>query len=203
MRKIKSFNLFINEGISDKVSTSNYDMFNILKKIPYIKHVEEPTGHFLHSIDLSIADMEYYDDLNNMVNVNNWYIERGRGKRYTITQKYVKEALSTVPEKLYHITTKNNVDSILKNGILPKSDDIRHKYPPRIYVSDNIPTLKTLSKELKRWRGEDEYVILEIDTGELNIKLYKDTTSAYRGHYYIQDINNIPSKYIKIINEKS
>lgn len=130
---------------------------------------------------------------------NNWYIEQGRERSFTISQKYIKDAEVNIPIKLYHITPTKYVDNILNNGLKPKSDDLRHKYPPRIYVSDNIETLKPLSKELTRWKGDKEYSILEINTNGLDFKLYKDTTSAYKGHYYIQDIENIPSENIKPI----
>jgi hypothetical protein len=190
---------YLNEQVNNSSSTSNYDIFNILKTLPYIKYVDRPSGHFLHSIDLRITDIDYLDDLINMLDDNNWYIERGRERSYTISQKYIKDGEVNIPNKLYHITPTKYVDSILNNGLKPKSEDLRHKYPPRIYVSDNIGTLNPLSKELTRWKGDKEYSILEINTNGLDFKLYKDTTSAYKGHYYIQDIDKIPSEKIKLI----
>jgi hypothetical protein len=50
-----------------------------------------------------------------------------------------------------------------------------------------------------RWKGKADYSILEINTSGLDFKLYKDTTSAYKGHYYIQDIDKIPSENISLI----
>lgn len=194
--KVKNFKQFLNENVS---STSNYNMIDILKKLPYIKYLDRPSGHFLHNIDLSITDEKYLNDLRKIVDDNNWYIERGRDRSFLISQKYVKDAEMKIPDKLYHITPTNNIESIIKNGLKPKSDDLRHKYPPRIYVSDNIHSLKPLSKEMSRWKDYDDYTIIEINTNGLDFKLYKDTTSAYKGHYYIQDINKIPSKNISLI----
>lgn len=197
--KVKNFKQFVNENINNDYSTSNYDMFERLKTLSYIKYVDRPSGHFLHSIDLILTDEKYLDDLKKILDDNNWYLERGRNKSFTITQKYIKEAEVKIPKKLYHITPTSNVENILSNGLKPKSEDLRHKYPPRIYVSGNITTLELLSKELMRWKGKSEYSILEINTKGLNFKLYKDTTSAYREHYYIQDIDKIPNENISLI----
>jgi len=143
--------------------------------------------------------VNFLDDLKKLLDDNNWYIEKGREISFTISQKYIKDAEVNIPNKLYHITPTKNVENILINCLKPKSDNLRHKYPSRIYVSDNIGTLEPLSKELARWKGDKEYSTLEIDTNGLYFKLYKDTTSAYKGHYYIQDIEKIPSENIKLI----
>jgi len=197
--KVKSFKEFVNEQVNNGSSTSNYLMVDILRSLPFIKYVDRPSGRFLHTIDLSITDEKYLNDLRNVVDDNNWYIERGRDRRFVISQKYIKDAEIEIPDKLYHITPTKNIESILSNGLKPKSEDFRHKYPPRIYVSDNIQSLKPLSKELSKWKDDDDYTIVEIDTSGLNFTLYKDSTSAYKGHYYIQDLDKIPSENIYIL----
>ena len=160
--KVKSFKEFVNEHVNNGSSTSNYDMVEILKTLPYIKYVDRPSGHFLHNIDLSISDEKYLNDLRDVIDDNNWYIERGRDRRFVISQKYIKDAEIEIPDKLYHITPTKNIKSILSNGLKPKSEDFRHKYPPRIYVSDNIQSLKPLSKELSRWKDDDDYTMMMI-----------------------------------------
>jgi hypothetical protein len=52
---------------------------------------------------------------------------------------------------------------------------------------------------MSRWKDNDDYTIIEINTNGLDFKLYKDTTSAYKGHYYIQDIDKIPSENIELL----
>ena len=74
-----------------------------------------------------------------------------------------------------------------------------NKYPARIYVGDNINSLDGLSKELKRWKEDEEYSLIEIDTNGLVFDLFIDTTSAYKGNYYIQDITKIPSDNLKLV----
>ena len=56
-----------------------------------------------------------------------------------------------------------------------------------LYVADDYKSLKNLEKELKRWKGDGDYSIIKIDTSGLYIELYIDSTSAYKGHYYIQE----------------
>ena len=156
-------------------------------------------GRFLHSIDLVIMNEDNIDDLKEILDKNNWYIERGRDRSFTITQKYVDDAKIEIPNILYHTTPSKNVESILKYGLKPKSEDLRHKYPPRIYVAEDIKSLKLLSTELKRWKGNEDYSIIKIDTSGLDMELYIDSTSAYKGHYYIQGINVIPSENIELL----
>ena len=189
---------YLNENNQVK-STNNFEMFELLKTSPFIKYVDRPMGRFLHSIDLVIMNEDNIDDLKEILDKNNWYIERGRDRSFTITQKYVDDAKVEIPKVLYHTTPSKNVESILKNGLKPKSEDLRHKYPPRIYVADDIKSLKLLSTELKRWKGNEDYSIIKIDTNGLNMELYIDSTSAYKGHYYIQGIDVIPSENIELL----
>jgi len=180
-------------------STNNFEMFELLKTLPFIKYVDRPMGRFLHSIDLVIVDENDIDELKEILDKNNWYIESGRERHFIITQKYVDDAKVKIPKVLYHTTPTKNVASILEYGLKPKSEDLRHKYPPRIYVADDDKSLKSLATELKRWKGDEDYSIIKIDTSGLDIKLYIDSTSAYKGHYYIQGIDVIPSKNLELL----
>jgi hypothetical protein len=199
INKVKNFKQFVNENYQVK-STNNFDMFELLKTLPFIKYVDRPSGRFLHSIDLVIVNETNIDDLKEILDKNNWYIERGRDRSFTITQKYVDDAKVEIPKFLYHTTPSKNIESILSNGLKPKSEDLRHKYPPRIYVADNYKSLKNLEKELKRWKGgSEDYSIIKIDTTGLDMELYIDSTSAYKGHYYIQGIDVIPSENVELL----
>lgn len=190
--------LLTTEKYNRYVSTDSKKMLDILKQEPYVIRIDRPTGYYLHNIDLRIED-GYIDILENFLLKHNWYISRNRNNNIEISKKYVSEAEKETPKILYHITPTKNIKSILENGIIPKSEDMRHKYPNRVYVADNISSLKQLAKELKRWKGPEDYSIIQINTKELDFKLYKDTTSAYIGNYYIQDIDKIPPTNIKII----
>src|SRR5690554_5355671 len=120
---------YLNENHQVK-STNNFEMFKLLKTLPFIKYVDRPMGRFLHSIDLVIVNENDIDDLKEILDKNNWYIENGRDRSFIITQKYIDAASVEIPKVLYHTTPTKNVANILEYGLKAKSEDIRHKYPP-------------------------------------------------------------------------
>lgn len=185
----------------ERHSTDSNIFFNILQSKPFIKITEGPNGPYQHNIDIKIED-KYIKDLEDIVNINNWYIARNRNGRITLTKKYVEDAqLKNIPKYLYHATPTKNIDNILKYGLEAKSKDIRHKYPNRIYVTKSPKIAILISKELKVWTGNKEYSILKIDTTNLNLSsIEKDTTSAYKDNFYIQDLERVPPSNIKILN---
>lgn len=189
----------LNEIKQEKSSTNGVDLYDLLKTTSFISYIDKPSGKYYNHIDLKLKDETHLKMLDDFLNNHNWYIRDGHNMNYTISQTYVDDAIVKTPKILYHATPTMNVENILKNGIYPKSDDIRHKYPPRIYVMDNISTLKSLVKELKRWKNNDEYSILQINTNNLDFDLYVDDSSAYKGSFYIQNIDKIPPNNIKII----
>ena len=95
--------MFIIFLISVYTTANNFKMFELLKTLPFIKYVDRPMGRFLHSIDLVLVDENNIDDLKEILDKNNWYIERGRDRSFTITQKYVDDA---------------KIDASYKDGIL-------------------------------------------------------------------------------------
>jgi hypothetical protein len=114
---------------------------------------------------------------------------------------------SNIPDKLYHLSIKEFQKSILKNGIYPKSKSKISYHDARIYVCKSILSCKSLIPSMKsvyiyqKWKYpknkiNDNWVIYEIDTKNLNIKLFSD--SNYIGGYYTN--SNIPPENIKIID---
>jgi hypothetical protein len=116
---------------------------------------------------------------------------------------------SNVPDKLYHLSIKEFEKPILKSGISPKSKSKISYHDSRIYVCKSILGCKSLIPKMKlvytqqRWSNpkskiDDRWVIWEIDTIGLDLKLYTDPN--YLGGYYI--LSNIPTKNIKIIDSE-
>jgi hypothetical protein len=116
---------------------------------------------------------------------------------------------SNVPNKLYHLSIKEFEKSILKSGISPRSKSKISYHDSRIYVCKSIMDCKNLIPKMKmiysqqKWSSpkskiNDKWVIYEIDTNNLDIKLYIDPN--YPGGYYI--LNNIPKENIKIIESE-
>jgi hypothetical protein len=198
------FPSYINENILS-VSTSPFKLYDLLKSnFEGIIDVDRPYDSLYETIDISITDLTKTEDIISFVNSHNWYVSKNSlhlSNRIEIKPIFSSGKVEKIPTKLYHASQTINIISILNNGIKPKSQDIRHKYPPRIYVTDNIPSLYGLIKEMKRWKDVNEFSILEIDTSGLNIALYKDITSAYKGCYYIQGIDKIPTSSLKLIKD--
>jgi hypothetical protein len=116
---------------------------------------------------------------------------------------------SNIPDKLYHLSIKEFQKSILKTGISPKSKSKISYHDSRIYVCKSILACKTLIPNMKmiynqqKWSNpkskiNDTWIIYEIDTKDLDIKLYYDPN--YLGGYYT--LSNIPTVAIKIIERE-
>ena len=116
---------------------------------------------------------------------------------------------SNIPDKLYHLSIVEFQNSILKNGLSPKSKSKVSYHDSRIYVCKSILGCKSLIPNMKmiynqqKWSNpkskiNDKWVIYEIDTKDLDIKLYYDPN--YLGGYYI--LSNIPSENLKILEKE-
>ena len=116
---------------------------------------------------------------------------------------------SNLPYKLYHLSIKEFENSISKTGISPKSKSKISYHDSRIYVCKSILGCRSLISNMKtfydyqKWSNpkskiDDRWVIYEIDTNGLDIKLYTDPN--YIGGYYT--LNNIPASNIKKVDEE-
>jgi len=85
-------------------------------------------------------------------------------------------------EHIFHWTPQYALDSIMKYGLVPKSENKLGKHPDRIYfMSGNIPYDnilnfgKRLCKENKNSKNNKKYVLLKINTCDARgIKFYYD-----------------------------
>ncbi len=107
------------------------------------------------------------------------------------------------PNKLYHLTIQEYINSIDKYGIIPKSKNKLSKHLDRIYLCKNSDDCYKLINQMKihyinrKFNVNDKWIIYEIDN--LNLKLYKDPN--YNGGYYC--IDNIHPKNIQIIDKET
>lgn len=116
---------------------------------------------------------------------------------------------TNIPNKLYHLSIQEFEKSILKSGISPKSKSKISYHDSRIYLCKNILGCKDLIPKMKmiysqqKWSNpkskiNDKWIIYEIDTAGLDMKLYFDPN--YIGGYYT--LSNISTKNIKIIDRE-
>lgn len=95
---------------------------------------------------------------------------------------------------VYHWTPFCNLNYIMQNGLIPKSENKLFKYPNRLYLlKGNIPQNelfnigKQLSKINNNTNNDGIYVLLQIATNKLNpnIQVYYDPRYEYG--YYVKD----------------
>ncbi len=128
---------------------------------------------------------------------NNKYIKQ---IEFTFEPKYDVE--TKLPKYLYHLTFGSYIDKIMKIGLVPKSKNKLSKHLDRIYVCSNKEDCIKLMPRMKALFNnkyiDDKWFIIEIDTSDLNILLYKDPN--YESGYYV--IDNIKPSSIKIIEKE-
>ncbi len=114
-----------------------------------------------------------------------------------------------IPNKIYHLSIVEYEKKILKYGLSPKSKNKLSYHPDRIYVcSSKIGCLSLISHmkfhyNTQRWKNpkskvDDRWIIFEIDTTNLNLKLYCDPN--YIGGYYV--LGNIPPNSLRVIDRE-
>jgi hypothetical protein len=104
---------------------------------------------------------------------------------------------------VYHSTSVNNRDSILKNGLIPKSSDdskewvygIHLSYPKAIFAT--MVNLKT--GIINPWKNDDSVDIWRIDTDKLNNDWFVDLNYVdEKNNKHIMTFQPIPPKYLEI-----
>lgn len=105
--------------------------------------------------------------------------------------------------QLYHFTTQNKVESILKNGLRIKEGTYRY-FPHRIYLyttNKSIMEVEGIEKFMKEVTGEDNIknvAILKVNLHNHKIPIYHDETME-EGAVYCY--NSIPSSFIKQVSK--
>lgn len=111
---------------------------------------------------------------------------------------------------LFHVTRRSNVESILKNGLVPKSRCRQQSHPERVYVITSIEfvehitlslRLSELREYLEKHKGEDvpdditDYVLIKIDL-ELNERFLVDPEVEEGWSFYTEE--TIPKELLSV-----
>jgi hypothetical protein len=198
INRIKNFGQFLNENVNQSTKPKQfYDKLN--SEYNHVGMFNRPTGEFLETIDFIIKN-DFTQDFLNFLDKNGWYVAKhnnqNKGELKPIYS--IEGAVDKIPTILLHATPTINNEDILNDGIKSSSEDLRHKYPNRIYLTSKLITIKQLIVEMKRYSGINDYSIFKIDGTKLNTTLYKDDTCSYFDCYYIQDYN-IPNSIIQLM----
>jgi hypothetical protein len=217
----EEYDLNLKEGL---IKTTNIDKtLNLLKK--YFPDVFITKGDKRFIISIDNPNIENIKKL--LVNINNfgWFpsffryktkednivadkwndkiiniINKLESISITFEAKFDEEIIEKIPEILYHISPTQNVDKILKVGLVPKSRSKASYHPDRVYLSNDLKDIENLGKKFNQKTGIKNWTILKINTdlipGEY-FKLYTDPN--YEPGYYT--LNNIPPQAIEKIKE--
>lgn len=105
---------------------------------------------------------------------------------------------------VYHITHKDNIQSIIKKGLCPKvkknDDEYRYRYyTERVFLIVNSENIKSditqVINDLNLWK---DYAILKIDISKLNITYWWDDASRGNTVYTVESIH---PKFIEVIDD--
>jgi hypothetical protein len=164
---------------------------------------------------LNKNNKERYDKLNNFLNHKcGWFhsasIAGGRVMKNNLG--FLKEEsgiislqyeskfdirVDNVPSKLYHLTTIEKLDKILRVGLTPKSSTKFFSFDDRIYFSRTVKSLIDFSFKKFQITKKNLFVVLEIDGDNLphGMRFFRDP-NFFNGLYTLE---NIKPKDIKPI----
>lgn len=168
------------------------------------------------------------EKLNNFFNLCGWYLAESKpikNDSHFIKLTYEKtyqEEVERIPQSLYHLTPAERVPKILKNGLVPRSENKISNHPERIYFWYHLPRslfeISAFADELwlgtkgfepgdgrgKKYLESHErdvaYSVLRIDTRRCgnDFKIFGDP-NMYSG---VWTNENIPPQAISVFIEK-
>jgi len=158
----------------------------------------------------STVEMTNLSGMVNKMQFNLDYLVKNMNFISSIVIKYESkfDIESEIPSKLYHLSIQEFENSIMNKGLSPKSKITYHD--SRIYVCKHLDECKNLIPNMKMvynyqlWtypksKLNIKYIIYEIETEGLDLKLYKDPN--YPNGFYI--LENIPKENIKVIEKEN
>jgi hypothetical protein len=145
--------------------------------------------------------------MKNQMNYDEKYLENVYSylKEVSIIYESKFDIEINIPKKLYHISIKEYKDKILKKGIIPKTKSKLSVHDNRIYVCSTLQDCLDMIPKMKFYffnknpKINTQWVIYEILTDDMDIKLYKDPNYLDKGYYLL---GNIPPNNIKITQEE-
>jgi len=151
-------------------------------------------------------------NMSNSVKYNEDFLIKNQNKikEITITYEAKYDILQNIPDKLYHLTTKEFKNNIIKNGLCPKRKNKKTIHLDRIYVcvdpKDCYSLINTMKLEYERIKSKNplnkisiEWLIFEINSAKLDIKMYEDPKYKNKGYYIVE---NVPPNLIYIYDQE-
>jgi len=154
-------------------------------------------GYFVSAIDLYTIDDDFSYEKFSEDKLAKIIKEKGKYKKIELILEAKFDEQISVPKVLFHVTKKNKIEKIVKDGIIPKSYSKLTYHPDRIYVTNSVANAKSFIDRIKK-EGES-YIILGIKTDLVpNIKIYDDPNYKLLGYYVLE---NIPPSALFFVSE--
>ena len=138
----------------------------------------------------------YHDDYNDY-----WFVMLE--PRYS---KRIKDIKKRNYGKAYHITTKENLESIKLRGLRVNNNIKYRYYPERIYLilpnTSNQKEIKELIENVITIKRKEDFVVLEVNIRNMNGNFYEDVAMSTTKEHFIYTYEDIPKELIKDVTYK-
>ena len=204
---------FLNEN-QDNTDNVKYWMNYVFKEIEFIQPTKRTNSkkdsYNKMKVFFSKTDKETNNRLKQkLTELKDVLLEKGIMISFFVNYSDVEIFFKRINVKIeptryvYHSTSVNNRDSILKNGLIPKSSDdskewvygIHLSYPKAIFAT--MVNLET--GIINPWKNDDSVDIWRIDTNKLNNDWFVDLNYVdEKDNKHIMTFQPIPPKYLEI-----
>lgn len=213
------------------LNNSRIKFYNIrARRLPYSTNNKTVYNIVLYfDKGLNNIGTEYFNNILHLLDVCGWfpsiiYIENDKinnisNDTYKTLKEYnkpfdmiceakfdIKVDDNDLPDKLYHITNKRNLEKIQKNGLTPKNKIKVSYHPERVYLFDSsvVNNSYQIAEYFYNLNGHDdnEFVLLEIDIRRLRsmVDFYYDCNTDLNSFYTLEPIHPFLIRKIKEIN---
>lgn len=193
-RKFAVDNLKVKDDISTNrliLDITNFEHFNEL--LVLINNL----GYFVSAIDLYTFGGGFNYEKFSKDKLIEIMSKKKEYKKIELVLEAKFDEQINVSSVLFHVTKKEKIGKIIKNGIVPKSYSKLTHHPDRVHVTSSIIDAKNFINMIKE--KDEIYIILGIKTDLVpNIKIYDDPNYKLRGYYIL---NNVPPNALFFVKE--
>ena len=122
------------------------------------------------------------------------------GGEYAIEIEPIKSQVMDKLDDYFHATPLENVESISKKGIVPKSKNKLYSYPERTFMCDYFGNVENLIPQLSDISGR-KYAVIKIRDANKRITIRRDSSGGGYGDFYTTDY--IPPSDLSYYNSTS
>jgi hypothetical protein len=151
--------------------------------------------------------LENLSGLRNRMNYDEKYLKKMYKYLNEVSIVYESkfDVVVNIPNKLYHLSIQEYEKKILTSGIVPKTRSKISSHGNRIYVCSNVDDCEDLIEQMRFYffdkkKVNTKWIIYEINTENLELKLFKDSNYIDKGFYLL---GNIPPNNINIIKKEN